>query len=133
VVPKFVTAFLRGEPPTIYGDGEQTRDFTFVQNVVDANLLALKAKDAKGEVLNIASGRATSVNELARRIRGLVGADEIRPVHAPPRPGDVRHSWADISRAKRVLGYEPRWSLEEGLKATIEWYRERLDHGEAQG
>ncbi|HIE09067.1 MAG TPA: SDR family oxidoreductase [Armatimonadetes bacterium] len=133
VVPKFISAFIKGEPPTIHGDGEQTRDFTFVQNVVDANLLALKAEGAKGEVFNIASGKAVSVNRLARLIRELIGAVEVEPTYGPPRPGDIRHSWADISKAERILGYKPRWSLKEGLKATINWHRERLEGGAKEG
>lgn len=133
VVPKFVSSFLKKEPPTIYGDGGQTRDFTFVRNAVEANLLSLEARDAKGEVFNIASGRAVSINELAKVIRELVGANEIEPQHGPPRPGDVRHSWADISKARSVLGYEPKWSLEEGLRATIEWFREKLEDDKKGG
>ncbi len=123
VIPRFITALLNGEPPTIYGDGEQTRDFTFVDNCVQANLLAATAENVAGEVINVGSGKQTSVNELFRLIRQLVGADAIEPFYAPPRPGDVRHSLADITKAREKLGYEPRIPLEEGLRRTVEWFR----------
>ncbi len=123
VIPRFVTALLKGEPPTIYGDGEQTRDFTFVENCVQANLLAATVEGIAGEVFNVGAGRQTSVNELFRLIRSLIGADRIEPIYAPPRQGDVRHSLADITKARQKLGYEPTISLQEGLARTIEWFR----------
>lgn len=123
VIPRFITALLKGEPPTIYGDGEQTRDFTFVENCVQANLLAAKAKSVAGEVFNVGAGKQTSVNELFRLIRSLIGVDHIEPIYAPPRPGDVRHSLADITKAQKLLGYQPTISLEEGLKRTINFFR----------
>jgi len=123
VVPRFITKLLRGERPTIYGDGEQTRDFTFVDNCVQANLLAATAEGVAGEVFNVGAGRQTSVNELFRLIRSLIGINNIEPLYAPPRPGDVRHSLADITKARERLGYEPSVSLEEGLKRTIAWFR----------
>jgi UDP-N-acetylglucosamine/UDP-N-acetyl-alpha-D-glucosaminouronate 4-epimerase len=118
VVPLFVTAIAAGRPVTIYGDGEQSRDFTYVGNVVDATIRAGAAADASGAIFNIAAGAPGSVNLLA----DTIGAILDRPVekrHAEPRPGDVRDSWADISAARRVLGYEPTVDLEEGLKRTI--------------
>jgi nucleoside-diphosphate-sugar epimerase len=123
VIPRFITSLLRNEPPTIYGDGEQTRDFTFVENCVQANLLAATKPNIAGEVFNVGAGKQTSVNELFRLIRSLVSADHIEPIYAPPRPGDVRHSLADITKARQLLGYEPSVSLEEGLRITVEWFR----------
>ncbi|MGQ9461983.1 MAG: SDR family oxidoreductase [Candidatus Fervidibacter sp.] len=125
VIPRFVTALLKGERPVIYGDGEQTRDFTFVENCVQANLLAATKPNVAGEVFNVGAGVQTSVNDLFRLIRSLIGADEVEPIYVPPRPGDVRHSLAEITKAERLLGYKPVISLEEGLKLTIDWFRNR--------
>jgi nucleoside-diphosphate-sugar epimerase len=124
VIPLFVAAALRGEAPLIYGDGEQTRDFTFVSNVVDANLLACHAPEAAGGVFNIGCGTATSINELWRRIAGIVGVD-LDPLYESPRAGDVRHSYASIERARAQLGYRPGADLDEGLRRTTRYYRER--------
>jgi len=115
VIPAFVDRISRGEAPVIYGDGEQTRDFTFVADVVRANILAAES-EASG-VYNIGSGRSVSINRLAADIARLMGKD-IKPVHQPPRPGDPRHTLSDISRAAG-FGYKPGWSLEEGLKDII--------------
>ncbi len=126
VIPKFVSALLRGEQPEIYGDGEQTRDFTYIEDVVQANLRACEApREACGRVYNIAFGRRISLNELYREIARLLGAD-IPPRYGPPRPGDVRHSLADISRAREALGYEPAFDVRQGLAEAIGWYREHL-------
>ncbi len=123
VIPKFITALLQGERPTIYGDGWQTRDFIFVEDVVRANLLAcLAGKEAVGQIINVAGGRAVSINELYQVIADLLGS-ELKPHYVPPRPGDVRHSLADISRAQRLLGLQNLTPLEEGLRKTISWYR----------
>ncbi len=119
VIPRFVTRVLRGEPLIIYGDGEQTRDFTFVKDVVRANILAMES-DATG-VYNIASGRRTSIRELARLIMRLTGRDP-GVVFDKPRRGDVRHSIADISRAGASIGYKPEYGLEQGLEEVIKWY-----------
>ncbi len=119
VIPRFVTRVLRGEPPIIYGDGEQTRDFTFVKDVVRANILAMES-DATG-VYNIASGRRISIRELASLIMRLTGRDP-GVVFDEPRRGDVRHSLADISRAGAKMGYKPEYSLEQGLVEVIRWY-----------
>jgi len=119
VVPLFVRAIREGRPVTIYGDGEQSRDFTYVENVVQANLKAADAAGAGGHVLNIATGGSETVNTLAATIARLLD----RPVsrtHLPPRPGDVQQSWADVSRAQEIIGFEPRIGLEEGLRLTIE-------------
>ncbi len=120
-IPAFVTAILRGEPPVVYGDGEQTRDFTYVDNVVEANLLAAAAKRTQGEVLNIACGEHVSVNRVIREINRLLRRD-VQPRYAPARPGDIRDSWADIGRARRMLDYHPTVSFGEGLSRAIDWY-----------
>jgi nucleoside-diphosphate-sugar epimerase len=126
VIPLFVSALLRGEAPTINGDGEQTRDFTFVGNAVAANLLACRAPSAAvGEVFNIACGERTSLNHVYARLQQLLGT-AIPAVHGPPRPGDVRDSLADIGKARRLLGYEGSVRFDEGLKRSIAWYREHL-------
>lgn len=119
VIPKFINRVSENKPPVIYGDGEQTRDFTFVKDVVRANILAAKS-DAEG-VYNIANGNRISINELANMIMALIG-NNLTPIHDDPREGDVKHSLADISEAKKNLGYEQGYSLEEGLRGTIEWF-----------
>ena len=126
VVPLFVAAALRGDPPVIFGDGGQTRDFTYVTNVVEANLLACHAptEQAVGGVFNIGYGTATSICELWQRIAAAVGA-EVEPLYDAPRPGDVRHSVASIDLARERLGYNPVVNLDEGLSRTIAYYRER--------
>lgn len=126
VIPKFIMALLRGEPPMIFGDGEQSRDFTYVENVVEANLLAAKAPDVAGEVLNIACGERISINQLVAILGEIIGT-KIKPMYAPPRPGDVRHSLADISKAQRLLGYQVKVDLLEGLRRTVEWYKHVLN------
>jgi len=123
VVPLFIQAVLAGIAPTIFGDGEQSRDFTYVANVVEANILAAAAPDAAGQVINVACGESISVNQLARAIADALGSD-IEPAHTDPRPGDILHSRADISRARRLLGYEPAVGFEEGLAATCAWFRD---------
>jgi len=124
-IPAFVTAILKDKPPTIFGDGEQSRDFTYVDNVVDANLLAAKAKQTKGEVLNIACGQAITVNEIIALINELLGKS-IQPIYTDPRPGDVKHSLADITAAQNLLGYKPTVPFKQGLELAIDWYRENL-------
>jgi UDP-glucose 4-epimerase len=124
VIPRFVTAIARGHRITIYGDGNQRRDFTYVDNVVDANVVAAEAEGANGLVLNVATGRSTSVNELANMIGQLLGRPVGRDEH-PPRAGDVRDSWADIARAGEVFGWKPRVSLEAGLALASEAFLRR--------
>ncbi|MHC4574716.1 MAG: SDR family oxidoreductase [Planctomycetota bacterium] len=124
-IPAFVTAILKDEPPTVFGDGEQSRDFTHVYNVVEANLLAARAKHAGGEVVNIACGQAVTVNAIIDVINDLVGK-EIRPIYTDPRPGDIKHSLADISLARNLIGYKPTVSFKSGLQRAIEWYRDSL-------
>lgn len=126
VIPLFVSALLRKEAPTINGDGEQTRDFTFVANAVEANLLACQAPEAAvGEVFNVACHEQTSLNKLYARLQELLGT-EIAAVHGLPRAGDVCHSLADISKARQLLGYSGSVRFDEGLKRSIDWYRNNL-------
>jgi nucleoside-diphosphate-sugar epimerase len=124
VIPLFITKMLRGERPTIYGDGEQSRDFIFVGDVVRANLAAAAAGAAAGEAINVASGAGTTVNGLLAAVNGVLGS-RIAAVHAEPRPGDILHSTADIAKAKRLMGYEPGLSFLEGLERTVAWYKQR--------
>jgi nucleoside-diphosphate-sugar epimerase len=119
VVPLFVTAIAAGNPVTIHGDGEQSRDFTYVSNVVDATILAGETDGASGEIFNIAAGAPASVNRLADTIGTLLGTP-VQKEHLPSRPGDIRDSWADLSKAERLLGYRPGVDLDEGLRRTVE-------------
>jgi UDP-glucose 4-epimerase len=121
-IPAFVTSILRGEPPIIYGDGEQTRDFTYIDNVVHANVLAATASGLKGQVLNIACGASVTVNNIIRQINALLGTS-VKPCYEPERPGDVKHSLADIALAKEVIGYEPLVMFDTGLRRAIDFYK----------
>ncbi|GAV23962.1 SDR family oxidoreductase [Carboxydothermus pertinax] len=129
VIPKFIDALVKEVPPTIYGDGMQTRDFIFIDDVVEANMLALTARGASGKVFNIACGERISLIRLYKVIKEIIGVD-IEPVYAEARVGDVRDSLADISLARNILGFEPKVSLEEGLKKTVEWHKRKLEIGE---
>jgi nucleoside-diphosphate-sugar epimerase len=122
VISVFATALLDNRSPMIFGDGEQTRDFTFVSNVVDGVLRACEAPGASGEVINVATGGRISLNQLFRTMRRMIGSS-VEPKYAEPRAGDVRDSQADIAKAKRLLGYEPTVSFEDGLQRTVDWYR----------
>jgi UDP-glucose 4-epimerase len=119
VIPRFITRVINNKPPIIYGDGKQTRDFIFVKDVVRANILAME-KNAEG-IFNIASGKQVSINELAEVIIKLLGKN-LKPVYTDPRPGDIKHSLADISLAREKLGYEPEYNLRSGLEMTVVWY-----------
>jgi nucleoside-diphosphate-sugar epimerase len=124
VLAKFITQMLKGEQPTIFGDGEQSRDFTYVDNAVDANLQACKApaSEVVGRVFNVATGRRVDLNETFRVLKKLIGySGEVK--YEPERAGDVKHSLADMSRAEKHLGYKPAVDFQEGLRRTIEWYR----------
>jgi len=123
VISQFAAALLAGRSPTIYGDGEQTRDFTYIANVVDGVLRACEAPEANGEVINVATAGRISLNELLRVMNAIVGST-MKPVYKEPRAGDVRDSQADISKAEQLLGYQPTVSLEEGLKLTLDWFRQ---------
>ncbi|MDH5334409.1 MAG: SDR family oxidoreductase [Thermoleophilia bacterium] len=124
VVPLFIRAIAAGEPVTIHGDGEQSRDFTYVSNVVDANLLAADADGAAGTVLNVAAGGSETVSTLAETIGRLLGKPVSRE-HTPPRPGDVLQSWADVTLARATIGYEPSVGFEQGLRLTIDHLERR--------
>jgi UDP-glucose 4-epimerase len=124
-IPAFVTAILRDQPPTIFGDGEQTRDFTYIENVVRASFLAAEARETRGEVINVACGEHVSVNMIVAEINRLLGKN-IQSKYDPPRPADIKHSWADISLASRVIGYEPAVLFAEGLRRAIDWYAQDL-------
>lgn len=124
-IPAFVTGILKDEPPTIYGDGEQSRDFTYIDNVVQANLLAARAEKTTGEVVNIACGQAVTVNAIIDMINASVGKN-VKPVYTDSRPGDVKHSLADVTLAEQVIGYKAKVSFEEGLAESIAWYRDNL-------
>jgi UDP-N-acetylglucosamine/UDP-N-acetyl-alpha-D-glucosaminouronate 4-epimerase len=126
VLAKFITQMLRGEQPAIFGDGEQSRDFTYIDNAVEANLLACKASAAKaaGQVFNIATGRRVTLNETFKALQALTSYRG-EPKYSAERGGDIKHSLADISKAEAALGYQPTVHFEEGLRRTVEWYRGR--------
>jgi nucleoside-diphosphate-sugar epimerase len=124
VIPKFIRIMLDGERPTIFGDGETSRDFTHVENVVQANLAAAAEPAAAARVMNVAVGSSYTLNDLVRTLRELLDSD-IEPDYAAPRPGDVRESLADISLARELIGYEPSVGFEEGLERTIAWIVEQ--------
>jgi UDP-glucose 4-epimerase len=125
VIPKFIAMMLNGRPPTIYGDGLQSRDFTFIANVVDANLLACEASSVNGEVINIACGESSSILDLVEALNNLLNT-KIVPEHLEVRKGDVKHSLADIQKAKKLLNYYPKVSFKEGLRKTLDFYRKPL-------
>ena len=122
VIPLFVTAMLDGRRPTVYGDGGQSRDFTYVGNVVQANLLAAERPGVEGRVFNVGNGRSTDLLTLLSVLNRLLGT-RIEPIFAPPRPGDVRESMADITQARTLLGYDPQVDFEEGLRRSVDYYR----------
>jgi len=124
VIPLFITSMIDGQAPKIYGDGLQSRDFCFVENVVHGNLLAADAPQVNGETINIATGKRVNLLELVGQINTHLGT-QIEPIHLPERTGDVKHSRADITKARTVLDYEPVVDFESGLKRTIEWYQSR--------
>ena len=126
VLAKFITQMLNGEPPTIFGDGTQSRDFTYIQNAVDANLLAIKAPAAQaaGHVFNVATGKRADLNEAFQLLKKITGySGNVK--YEPERAGDVKHSLADLSRTEKHLGYKPTVDFEEGLRRTVDWYREQ--------
>ena len=126
VIPKFIVCFLKGENPPIYGDGYQSRDFTYIKNVVKANILSVLKPEAKGQVFNIANGKAHTVLEIYEFIKNYFGRD-LEPKFEPPRPGDVRHTLGDISRAREILGYVPEVDFQQGMLLTIKWFQESFE------
>jgi nucleoside-diphosphate-sugar epimerase len=127
VIAAFAKAVLAGEPPVIYGDGEQSRDFTFVHNAVHANLLAARSdRPLAGEVINIACGQRITVNQLAEMVTAILEQKDLKPVHKPERAGDVKHSLADLTRARQLIGYRPIVDFQPGLEQTLHWYRQTM-------
>lgn len=122
-IPAFVTRMIRGQRPIIFGDGEQSRDFCYIDNVVSANLLSLSAEKLAGQTVNVACGQRVTLNRIIELINELLGAD-IQPDYQPPRAGDVKHSLADVAAARDVIGYQPLVLFEEGLRRSIDWYRQ---------
>ncbi|MBC8481497.1 MAG: SDR family oxidoreductase [Planctomycetes bacterium] len=124
-IPLFVSALMADKAPTIFDDGEQSRGFTYIDNVMEANWLAANADKGFGEAMNISTKNAVTVNTVVNKIKELLGKN-IDPVYAPPRPGDIKHSLADVSRAKELIGYEPKVTFEDGITRAIGWYKENL-------
>ena len=125
VIPKFIDALLQGRPPIIFGDGEQSRDFTYIENVVQANLLAMSAEHLHGEAINIACGKRISLNQLLNVLKEILGS-KLSPIYQEPRQGDVKHSLADIRKGKEIINYEPIVGIEIGLKKTVEFFQKTL-------
>lgn len=123
VISRFIDALMKGERPTIYGDGEQSRDFTYIDNVVDANIRAAHSTSGPGMTMNAANGERVSLNELLATLKKITGRGDIETIYEDPRRGDVKHSQADNSRAVEMIGYQKLVGLEEGLKRTIDWWR----------
>jgi UDP-glucose 4-epimerase len=126
VIPKFIKAMLHDESPVIFGDGEQSRDFTYIQNTINVNLLATEMDYPPGMVMNSAVHQRITLNELVAAINRTLGKN-IRPVYTDPRPGDIKHSFADISLLKKTLNYQPEIFFEEGLRRTIAWYQKQYE------
>jgi len=122
VITIFINRLMNNQSPVIYGDGEQTRDFTNVQDVMEANMLAMMKKNATGQVFNIATGVATTINHLATLLLQIMNKTNLKPVYENPRLGDIKHSYADISKARKILGYEPKVALRDGLERLVDWY-----------
>jgi nucleoside-diphosphate-sugar epimerase len=125
VLSRFITTMLAGKRPVIFGDGEQSRDFTFVANVVQGNLLACHASGAAGKMYNLACGQRVNLNQVVAQLNGILGT-ELEPIYEQSRVGDIKHSLAEISRAKADLDYTPSVHFEEGLRITVEWYRQNV-------
>jgi len=125
-VPLFVSALLHDKSPVIFDDGEQSRGFTYVDNVTNANWLAANTEHTCGQAANISTSTSVTVNQVVNEIRKLLGKENIAPQYAPPRPGDIKHSLADITRARQIIGYEPAISFQQGIRQAINWYKENL-------
>jgi nucleoside-diphosphate-sugar epimerase len=126
VISNIINHLLENKPPTIYGDGEQTRDFVNVKDVVEANMLGLLKREAVGEVFNISTGEPTTINKLTDTVQKIVGKSFLKPVHTEPRPGEIKHSYGDITKARRNLGYEPKVQLEKGLSELVKSYPKKI-------
>jgi UDP-glucose 4-epimerase len=124
VIPRFIDALIHNQPPTVFGDGEQSRDFTYIENVVLANLLAMSVDHVHGDVVNVACGKRISLNQLLDVLKKILGS-KILPVYEEPRKGDVKHSLADISQGKKILNYEPKVDIEMGLRKTVEFFKQQ--------
>lgn len=118
----FTNRLLRNLPPVVYGDGKQTRDFVYVDDVIEANMLALNKVKAAGEVFNIGTGNSISVNQIAETLKEVMNKKDLKNIYDPPRPTDVKHGYADINKAKKILGYTPKFSFKEGLAQLVKWY-----------
>jgi len=125
-IPLFVSALMRDTPPTIFDDGEQSRGFTYIDNVMNANYLAATCSKVTGEAINISTTDAVTVNTVVDTIKELLGKNHIEPIYTDPRAGDIKHSLADISKAKKLIGFEPSISFDQGIRRAIDWYRENL-------
>ena len=125
VIPRFIVTLAAGRSPVVFGDGETSRDFTYIENVVEANLLAAERPEAVGETINVACGDRFTLNQLVDNLRDILGTD-VRAEHAPERQGDVKHSHADITRARELLGYEPKVGFREGLERTVAFFERQL-------
>lgn len=123
VISRFISALLSGQRPVIYGDGEQSRDFTYIDNVVAANLIAAETTEGIGQIINIANGERVTLNQLLDQLKGLTGRSDLQADYQPPRKGDVRDSLADITRARQFLGFTPQVDLQTGLKLTMDWWK----------
>jgi nucleoside-diphosphate-sugar epimerase len=128
VISIFLNRILRGMSPIVYGDGEQTRDFVYVKDAVEANMLALRGNDAVGETFNIGTGKRITVNKVAQLLKRMTSKENLENVYSDSRLGDVRHGYADISKAMRILNYEPKFSIEQGLEELVNWYVQKSEH-----
>jgi UDP-glucose 4-epimerase len=125
VISIFLDRLMNGLPPNIFGDGTQTRDFVFVRDIVDANMLALNNRNAAGEAFNVGSGVSVSINQVAETLKNVLKKKNVENSYNSPRPGDIQHSCADIGRAQEMLSYSPKFSFEEGIRKLVDWYNKR--------
>jgi UDP-glucose 4-epimerase len=125
VISIFINRILSNMPPIIHGDGEQTRDFVYIDDVVEANMLAMNNENDAGEAFNIGTGKNTSINRVAEILKHVMNKEDLEDIHTESRPTDIKHGYADISKAKRILGYEPQFSMEEGLTELVSWYTKK--------
>jgi UDP-glucose 4-epimerase len=125
VISIFINRILKNMPPIIHGDGEQTRDFVYIDDVVEANMLAMNGENGTGEAFNIGTGKNTSISRVAEILKHIMNEEDLEDIHTEPRPTDIKHGYADISKAKRILCYEPHFSMEEGLTELVGWYTKK--------